>query len=84
MYHNHAFGDAKLTWDDPEVAGTGVAETMPSAISWLRNAHERLRESIAALDDDELFRLRMTNWAELKETRWIIITLIQHDLYDTT
>ncbi|MEO8288442.1 MAG: DinB family protein [Chloroflexota bacterium] len=81
MYHNHAFGDAQLTWNDPAVEGAALTETIPSAISWLRGAHERLRESIAALDDDELFRPRMTNWGELKETRWIVTTVIQHDLY---
>ena len=34
-----------------------------------------------ALDNGELLRPRMTNWGELKETRWIIATLIEHDLY---
>jgi hypothetical protein len=40
------------------------------------------RQSIAALDDDaELLRLRLTNWGEREETRWIITVMIQHDLY---
>ena len=81
MYHNHAFGDANLTWGDPVVEGVSVAETILSAIQWLRDAHERFRQSIAALDDVELLRPRLTNWGELKETRWIIMTMIQHDLY---
>lgn len=29
----------------------------------------------------ELLRPRRTNWGELKETRWIIGVMIEHDLY---
>lgn len=81
MYQNHAFDDAKLTWDDPLVDGRGVLSTIAEALAWLRVGQERLRQSIAALDDAELLRLRMTNWGELKETRWIIAVMIEHDLY---
>lgn len=81
MYHNHAFGDAQLTWDDPLVDGRDALSTIASAIEWLREGHARLRQSIAALEDAELLRPRMTNWGELKETRWIIAIMIQHDLY---
>ncbi len=63
------------------VEGADVTDKIPSAIKWLRDAHEHLRQSIAVLDDAELLRPRMTNWGELKETRWIITTMIQHDLY---
>ncbi len=81
MYQNHAFSDAKLTWEDPLVDGKGVLESVSSAIAWLRDAHARLRESVASLDDEELLRPRMTNWGELQETRWIVAVTIQHDLY---
>jgi hypothetical protein len=81
MYHNHAFGDARLTWDDPLVGGGEALATVESATGWLREGQERLRGSIAALDDAELLRPRMTNWGELKETRWIIAVMIEHDLY---
>jgi len=82
MYHNYAFGDAKLTWDDDIVDGRGDALlSVSSAIEWLREGQERLKQSITLLDNEELFRLRMTNWGELKETRWIIMVMIQHDLY---
>ena len=81
MYHNHAFGDAKLTWDDHLVDGVDTLSTVDSAIAWLREGQERLRQSIALLDDAELSRERMTNWGEMKETRWIIRTMIEHDLY---
>jgi hypothetical protein len=81
MYHNHAFGDAKLTWEDPLVDGVGRLPTLESALEWLREGQGRLRESAAGLDDAELLQPRMTNWGEPKETRWIISTMIQHDLY---
>lgn len=81
MYHNHAFGDATLTWDHPLVDGKGRLSGVTSAIAWLREGHELLRNSVAALDDKELLRPRMTNWGEPKETRWIITAMIEHDLY---
>ena len=81
MYENHAFDDAQLTWDDPLVDGRGVLSTIEEAVAWLREGQQRLRQRIAALDDAELLRPRLTNWGELKETRWIIAVMIQHDLY---
>ena len=81
MYQDHAFGDAKLTWDASLVDGGEALATVSSAIAWLQEAHERLRQSVVALDDAELLRPRMTNWGELQETRWIIAVMVQHDLY---
>ena len=81
MYENHAFGDAALDWDDPLVAGAGILTDADAALAWLRDSHAVLRASIAGLDDAELARPRRTNWGELKETRWIISIMIQHDLY---
>lgn len=81
MYQNHAFGDARLTWDGPAIEGGEALETIPSAIAWLREGQERLRQSIAALDDAELLRPRKAPSGKLKETRWIISVMIEHDLY---
>lgn len=81
MYQNHAFGDAKLTWNDPLVEGADRLSTISSAIEWLKEGQEHLRQSISPLDDAELLRPRMTNWGELVETRWIISVMIEHDLY---
>jgi hypothetical protein len=81
MYQDQAFGDGQLTWDDPLVAGGDALATISSAIEWLREGHERLRRSIATLDDDELPRPRPHHSGTPKETRWIIRTLIEHDLY---
>jgi uncharacterized damage-inducible protein DinB len=81
MYHDYAFGGGTLTWDDPLVKGDAALARSESAAAWLCEGQERLRSAIAALDDGELPRVRMTNWGELAETRWIIAVMIQHDLY---
>jgi uncharacterized damage-inducible protein DinB len=81
MYENHAFGDATLTWDHPLVTGEEMSVDLASAISWLREGHDRLRRSVAALTDADLDQPRMTNWGEPKETRWIVAVMIQHDIY---
>jgi hypothetical protein len=81
IYDDHAFGGATLDWDDPLVKGEAVLADPASALPWLRDCHDRLRRSVAALDDAELARPRRTNWGELKETRWIIAIMLQHDLY---
>lgn len=81
MYENYAFGDATLRWDDPRLANNATLATPESAVGWLRRHQDRLRGSIAALDDTELSKPRMTHPGELKETRWIIAVMIHHDVY---
>ena len=81
IYQNHAFGDASFTWEDLHVAADSQVETVASAIAWLRQGHETLRASIAALDDEELLRPRLSPFDGEQETRWIIATMMQHDLY---
>src|SRR5204863_10035328 len=43
--------------------------------------HETLRSHVAALSYADLDASRKTNWGELRETRWLISTLMQHDTY---
>ena len=81
MYDDHAFGGATLDWDDSLVTGEAALADPASALTWLRDCHDRLRHSVAALDDAELARPRRTNWGELKATRWIVAIMLQHDLY---
>jgi uncharacterized damage-inducible protein DinB len=85
MYEDHAFGRATLTWGDP-AADQKFHDATPvgidAVLARLLEAQQRVRASVAALRDDaELVRPRRTNWGELKETRWIIKALIEHDLY---
>jgi hypothetical protein len=81
LYQNHAFGDAKLAWDDPLITADNRVATISSAIEWLQEGQERLRQSIASLDDTELLRPRLHFSGALKETRWLISVMIEHDLY---
>lgn len=81
IYQNQAFGDGNLAWDDPHVLGTGRLDTISSAVEYLREGHEHLRQCIAALADEELYQLRPHHSGKLRETRWIISVMIQHDLY---
>jgi hypothetical protein len=86
MYENHAFGDAALQWGEELTKERRLTAATPSAVSelmvWLEEAQRRVRASIDALADDaELARPRRTNWGEMKETRWVIRSMIEHDLY---
>ena len=55
--------------------------SIADVVAWLCEGHRRLREHVAALNDEELLRPRRTNKDEMKETRWIIAVMIEHDLY---
>jgi len=61
MYHDCAYGDATLTWEDRRVAGRDAPVSATTAIGWLREGQQRLRQSVATLGDSELSRPRMTN-----------------------
>ena len=81
MYENQAFGDATFHWDDPLVSGVDVPGDAPSTIAWVREGHARLRRSITRLEDADLVRPRRHHSGKVRETRWIITIIIQHDLY---
>src|SRR3990172_4670016 len=70
VYDDHAFGDASMRWDRPGTVPTVSDSDSPAnVIEWLKEGHRRLRESVVALDDEELARPRKTNWGQMKETR---------------
>jgi hypothetical protein len=80
IYENHAFGDRSLTWERP----TDIPqESTPSVmVEWLKDSHGKLRASVNALEDDsELAKNRMAPWGMEANTRWIVNSKIQHDLY---
>jgi len=81
MYQDYAFGDANLRWDSRLVDGEGVLHDLSSTLEWLREGQRRLRTSMAGLSDDDLMTPRLTNWGELRETRWITQVMIAHDFY---
>jgi len=81
MYHNKVFGDGQLDWDDPLLCGPNALSSIEGALEWLQQGHEQLRASLAALSNADLLVPRMTPQGRLKETRWIIAVMIEHDLY---
>jgi DinB family protein len=76
MYHEYAFGLAKLTFPDIDSAHTAAA-----AIAQLEAGHELLRRDLASLDEADLERDVMTNWGEQWPARRIFWTMVNHDLH---
>lgn len=81
MYQNYAFGDASLHWEHMETHSREISSGSREAMAWLRESHQKLRNSIAGVDDAGLEVERLTNWGEMRPTRWIVATMIEHDLY---
>ena len=83
MYDDYAFGPGSLEWGAPPAEPwTEGAAARDEVVVWVEQAHDRLVGHVAALADDaELDRPRMTNWGELRPTRWIIASMITHDAY---
>jgi uncharacterized damage-inducible protein DinB len=81
MYDDYAFGPGSLTFGTPEVEPWSAGTAPPDAVmAWLEAADSRLAEHVAGLsDDDELEQDRMTNWGELRPTRWIVAAMVTHD-----
>jgi hypothetical protein len=76
MYHEYAFGNARLTWpelDSPHTAADAIAD--------LDDGHLLLVEAVGALDDDALDRPVLTNWGERWPAWRILWTMIHHDLW---
>jgi uncharacterized damage-inducible protein DinB len=83
MYADYAFGPGTKQWGTPEVEGAWEpgAAPMAEAIEWLREMHRSFRRHVEGLTDDGLDSPRMTNWGELRPTRWIVAAIIGHDFY---
>jgi len=76
IYHEYAFGPAKLTFPDIDSAHTAAA-----AIAQLEVGHAMLVRDLAGLDDAGLDREVLTNWGERWPAREIFWTMIDHDLH---
>jgi hypothetical protein len=83
VYDSQAFGDGSMHWNKlGSVPAAAADATLSEVLEWLRHAHQRLRDHVAALEDDsELLRPRLGPSGKQHETRWIINTMVQHDLY---
>lgn len=82
MYDDYAFGSGSLQFATPHVEPYVAEGSKAEVVAWLEQAHDRLEAHVAALvDDTELDVPRMTNWGELRPTRWIVAAMITHDAY---
>jgi hypothetical protein len=54
---------------------------MADTVAWLHDIHRRLMGHVRGLSDEDLGQPRLANWGEEKETRWLLSTVLQHDVY---
>jgi hypothetical protein len=79
---SQAFGDGSMHWDVPGSIPSVDFRSREAIVDWLSEGHRRLRDSVAALEDDaQLLERRPSYWGEPREIRWQVNTMIQHDLY---
>ena len=76
MYHEYAFGRARLTF--PEIDS---AQTSAAAIAQLEAGHAMLVRDLENQDDAGLDQLVLTNWGEKWPARKIFWTMVDHDLH---
>jgi hypothetical protein len=83
IYDDYAFGSGTLRFATPEVEPWSEGSApKDDVVAWLEAAHKRLAGHLTALASDaELEVPRMTNWGELRPTRWIVAAMITHDAY---
>jgi DinB superfamily len=82
MYDEYAFGPGELGWDDPALTPWQEGHApMRETVDWLVASHARFVDHVRRLSEDELGVPRRANWGELKPTRWLISTILQHDTY---
>ena len=78
MYHEWAFGAARLTF--PEIE---VPHTVKLTMTELEVGQRLLRAHLARLSDDELEQMVLTNWGERWPAWRIFWTMADHDALHT-
>jgi len=83
VYATHIAGSGMMHWDKPRTTPTIPAGTsVPNTIAFLCGAHDYLRGRVEALvDDEDMMRPRLCPQGWTRETRWMVKTMIEHDLY---
>lgn len=93
LYDDHAFGQGTSGWNDPAGGlGFGMEDLqsyevldneppMADVIAWATETHSRFREHVAGLDDEGLRLQRRNHRGDMREIRWFVSVMIQHDLY---
>jgi hypothetical protein len=74
MYHEWAYGPARLTWPELEVPHSAA-----SAMALLQEGHGMLRADLEKLSDAELDEPRLTNWGEEWPAWRIFWSMADHD-----
>ena len=81
VYADFAFGAATLSWGRAMREAAAGAETLAQARVWLAAGGARLRAGVASLRDEDLLEKRPVHYGTPEETRFIVATMVQHDLY---
>ena len=74
MYHEWAFGAARLTWPELE-----IPHTASGALALLEHGQALLQDDLEAASESQLDVPRRTNWGELWPAWRIFWTMIDHD-----
>jgi len=82
-YASAAFDDGSMNWDRAGTIPELEAGCTPAiAVEYLRTAQDYWRSKVDELQDDaELTKERRGPWGTQHETRWLIKTMIEHDIY---
>jgi uncharacterized damage-inducible protein DinB len=82
MYDEYAFGPGERRWDDPALTPWSEGHApMDKTVGWLKASHASFVDHVRQLSEADLAVPRRANWGELKPTRWLISTILQHDTY---
>ena len=76
MYHEWAYGPARLTWPELEIPGPAR-----EALQLLQEGQTLLLEDIQALSESELDEARKTNWGEMWPAWRIFSVMSDHDAF---
>jgi uncharacterized damage-inducible protein DinB len=75
VYWDYAFGPATATFD------LEMPSNAKDAVAWLAAGQQPLLDILQSLTDEELDRLRLTNWGEEWPTSRIFKTLINEQVH---
>ncbi len=81
VYESYAFGDGSIAWTASLRDAYARVGTLDQCRGWLREGQARLRASIALLSDADLDAERPVHYGGQETARFLVATMIQHDLY---
>lgn len=83
VYASQGWGERSQHWNIPgSVRGPAAEAPAEEWLEWVREGNRQFRACIESLTDDgQLYERRLSPQGELQETRWLIATMIEHNLY---